>query len=232
MIEENIVDWIELGDSIQKMELYKKSFTNFKLFYALSHYSHFSIYFYYFLIILFFGQIYSLNIFALKDIKGDLLLEVLNYFDKIFLIEDIITKKNKLFYAVLIIAVAIFIFSNILLIINTILVNKKKYIRFLLALNSILNLLNIYYLNGPNLGIIFVNIRCYNENNTDFEICSFKETSNLIILIFCALYSVGVLVTTFFISLYINDIACRPRRRTPPPSPIRPPSLLEISRFK
>ena len=208
MIEENILDWIELGDSIQKMELYKKSIPNFKLFCALSHYSHFSIYFYYFLIILFFGQIWSLNIFALKDIKGDLLLEVLNYFDKIFLIEDIITKKNKIFYALLIITVAIFIFSNILLIVNAILVNKKKYIRFLLALNSILILLNIYYLNGPFLDIIFVNIRCYNENNTDFEICSFKKTSNIIILIFCALYTLGVLVITFFTSLYINDIGC------------------------
>ena len=208
MIEENILDWIELGDSIQKMELYKKSIRNFKLFCALSHYSHFSIYFYYFIIILFFGQVWSLNIFALKDIKGDLLLEVLNYFDKIFLIEDIITKKNKLFYALLIITVAIFICSNILLIVNTILVNKKKYIRILLGLNAILNLLNIYYLNGPYIGIILVNIRCYNDNDTDFEICSFKKTSNLIILIFCALYTIGVLITTFFTSLYINDIGC------------------------
>ena len=208
MIEENILDWIELGDSIQKMELYKKSIRNFKLFCALSHYNHFSIYFYYFIIILFFGQVWSLNIFALKDIKGDLLLEVLNYFDKIFLIEDIITKKNKVFYALLIITVAIFIFSNILLIVNTILVNKKKYIKILLGLNAILNLLNIYYLNGPYIGIILVNIRCYNDNNTDFEICSFKKTSNLIILIFCALYTISVLITTFFTSLYINDIGC------------------------
>ena len=45
MIEENILDWIELGDSIQKMDLYKKSIPNFKLFCALSQYSHFSIYF-------------------------------------------------------------------------------------------------------------------------------------------------------------------------------------------
>ena len=208
MIEENILDWIELGDSIQKMELYKKNNQNFKLFCALSHYSHFSIYFYYFIIILFFCQIWSLNIFALKDVKGDLLLEVLNYFDKIFLIEDIITKKNKLFYALLIITVAIFIFSNLLLIINTILVNKKKHIRILLGLNAILNLLNIYYLNGPYIGIILVNIRCYNDDNSDFEICSFKKTNNLIILIFCALYSVSVLITTFFTSLYINDIGC------------------------
>ena len=208
MIEENILDWIELGDSIQRMELYKKSIPNFKLFCALSQYSHFSIYFYYFIIILFFGQIWSLNIYALNDVKGDLLLEVLHYFDKIFLIEDLVTKKNKLFYALLIVTIAIFILSNLLLVINTFLINKKKYKRFLLALNTILNLLNIYYLNGPYLEIITFNIRCYNGDKDEFEICSFKETGNLIILIICAIYCIFVLINLFFISLYINDIGC------------------------
>ena len=208
MIEENILDWIELGDSIQRMELYKKSIPNFKLFCALSQYSHFSIYFYYFIIILFFGQIWSLNIYALNDVKGDLLLEVLHYFDKIFLIEDLVTKKNKLFYALLIVTIAIFILSNLLLVINTFLINKKKYKRFLLALNTILNLLNIYYLNGPYLEIITINIRCYNGDKDEFEICSFKETGNLIILIICAIYCIFVLINLFFISLYINDIGC------------------------
>ena len=208
MIEENILDWIELGDSIQKMELYKKTNLNFKLFYALSQYSHFSIYFYYFLIVLFFGQILSLNIYALKDIKGDLFLEVLYYFDKIFLIEDLTTKKGALFYALLFITIAIFLFSNVLLFINAILVNKKKYIGFLLTLNNMLNLLNIYYLYGPYIEIIVGNLRCYNDDKSEFEICSFKKTSNLIILILCALYCILVLIYLFYTSLYINDIGC------------------------
>ena len=208
MIEENILDWIEFGDSIQKMELYKKSNKIFKLFCSLSQHSHFSIYFYYFILVLFFGQIWSLNLYVLKGIKGDFLLEVINYFHNIFLFEDLITSKNKVFITLLVIIVTIFLLSISLLVINTFLINKKKKIDLLLNLNAILNILNIYYLNGPNLEIIFTNIRCYKDNNIDFEICSFKKTANLIILIVCIIYGIIILVNLIFLSLYINDIGC------------------------
>ena len=208
MIEENILEWIELGDSIQKMELYKKNNKIFKLFCSLSQHSHFSIYFYYIILVLFFGQIWSLNLYLLKDIKGDFLLEVINYFHNIFLLEDLITNKNIIFISLLVIIVTIFLLSFSLLIINTFLINKKKKIDLLLNLNAILNILNIYYLNGPNLEIIFTNIRCYKDNDNEFEICSFKKTTNLIILIICIIYGIIILVNLIFLSLYINDIGC------------------------
>ena len=71
MIEENILNWIELGDSIQKMDLYKKNLYIFNLFCSLSQHGHYPLYFYYFFIFIFFGQIWCLNLYAIKDIEGD-----------------------------------------------------------------------------------------------------------------------------------------------------------------
>ena len=207
MIEENILDWIELGDSIQKMDLYKRNLLIFKLFYTISQQSHFSIYFYYLIYIIFFAQIWTLNILALNDIKGDFLLKVLDYFKNVFLVEELI-KDKKSFKIVLSIDVSIFILSILLLVINLILLKKKIKIRLLLSLNALLNIINIYYLNGPNLEIIFSNIKCFIGTDGSFEICSFKQSSNLILLIISIIYGIIILINIIFISLYINDIGC------------------------
>ena len=84
MIEQNILDWIELGDSIQKLDLYKKNHIFFELFYNISQQSHFSIYFYCFINFMYFFQILCLNIYVLNDVDADLLIDVLDYFKDIF----------------------------------------------------------------------------------------------------------------------------------------------------
>ena len=207
MIEENILDWIELGDSIQKMDLYKRNLLIFQLFYNISQQSHFSIYFFHLINFLFFAQIWSLNLLALNEIKGDFLLEVIDYFKNIFLIEDII-KNKRTFILLLSIVTSIFLLSLLLLVINFLLLRKKRKIRNLLICNSLLNILNIYYLNGPNFEVIFSNLKCFQGIENSFEICSLKQNSNLVILIFSILYFLVILVHIIFISLYIDDIGC------------------------
>ena len=207
MIEQNILDWIELGDSIQKMDLYKKNLSIFQLFYNISQQSHFSIYIYGFINFMYFAQILALNLFALNDIKGDLILEVIDYFKNVFLIEDLV-ENQKTFTILLSISVSIFLLSLLLLFINLILLNKKIKIRLLLTTNGILNILNIYYLNGPNLEIIFNSLKCFKGEENDFKVCSFKETKNIVILIICIIYGILIVVDFSVISLYINDIGC------------------------
>ena len=206
MIEENILDWIDLGDSIQKIDLYKKKIFIFRLFHSLSMHSHFPKVFYYLIIFMFFAQIWALNLYPVKNIKGDLILEVINYFDNIFLIQNIIINE-KTFLILLIINVIIFFLSNFCIISNAILLSRKIKFTFLLSLNSFLNMINIYYLNGPNIEIIFNNIKIFKENkDNNFEICSFKSTKNVIILIICFVYAILVIINIFFVSLYMNEI--------------------------
>ena len=69
MIEANILEWIELGDSIQRIDLYnKKKNTIFKASYLLLQYGEYSQFFYLFIILLYFGQIWEMN-----------LLKIINY---------------------------------------------------------------------------------------------------------------------------------------------------------
>ena len=205
MIEQNILDWIELGDSIQKMDLYKKNHIFFELFYNISQQSNFSIYFYCFINFMYFFQISCLNIYVLNDVDTDLLIDVLDYFKDIFLIEDLIENK-KSFNILLSIVVSIFLLSILLLIINLILIKKKIKVRILLMINGFLNVLNIYYLNGPNLEIIFSNIKCFSSIDGDFEICSFKETKNVLILIISIIYGILIILHFDIISLYFDEI--------------------------
>ena len=207
MIEQNILDWIELGDSIQKMDLYKKNLSIFRLFYNLSQQNRFSVNFYCFINFMFFGQIFALNLFGLNDIKGDLLLETIDYFKNIFLIEDLI-KNRRSFVIILSINVILFLLSLSLLEINNLLLQKKIKIRLLLVLNAFLNILNIYYLNGPNMETIFNSIKCFKGSENDFEICSFKEVENIAILIISIIYGLLIIFNLFFLSLYIDDIGC------------------------
>ena len=207
MIEQNILDWIELGDSIQKLDLYKKNHIFFELFYNISQQSHFSIYFYCFINFMYFFQILCLNIYVLNDVDADLLIDVLDYFKDIFLIEDLI-ENNKSFIILLSIVVSIFALSILLLVLNLILLKNKIKVRILLTLTGFLNLLNIYYLNGPNYEIIFSSIKCFKGSDGDFEICSFKEAKNVLSLVFSIIYGLAILLHFDLISLYIDEIGC------------------------
>ena len=206
MIEQNIIEWLELGDSIQKIDLYTGKNSNFffKANYLLSQYSQFSEYFYIVMIFLFYVQIWELNILNI-NVEGDGILEILKYLNKIFLINNLVVDK-KTFIIFIIIIVLAFILSTLFSIINVTLSNKQKNIRFLISFNSFLNTLNLYYLNGPSLSIIFSGFLCSNGNTLTF--CSLKNVSVLILFIISCIYSISFIIGIFFASLYFNNIGC------------------------
>ena len=63
MIEENIIEWLELGDSIQKIDIFDKNKMKifFKGNYLLTKHNNFSQNFYLFVIVIFFAQIWEIN---------------------------------------------------------------------------------------------------------------------------------------------------------------------------
>ena len=110
MIEQNIIEWLELGDSIQRLDLYtKKSVVFFIMNYLLSQFSHFSEIFYFFIILLFFIQIWELNIVKI-NVEGDSILKIIKYLEKIFLFHKIINDNDNTSYIILfIISIIIYI---------------------------------------------------------------------------------------------------------------------------
>ena len=113
MIEQNIIEWLELGDSIQKIELYsKKSVFFYKMNYLLSQFSHFSEFYYFLIIFIFFMQICEINISKI-DIKGDRILNIIIYFENFFLFQK--TIKSHIIYILFIILIIIFYIYLIIL---------------------------------------------------------------------------------------------------------------------
>ena len=102
MIEKNILEWLEVSDSIQKLDVYnsKTSFFVYKTNYLSSRYSHFSQYFYLFLYLIFFAQIWELNLLKV-EVKGDLILEIIKYLEKILLIPQNVKPVLRIIFIIL-----------------------------------------------------------------------------------------------------------------------------------
>ena len=207
MIEQNILKWLELGDSIQKIDVYNRKYTLFifKVNYLLSKYINFSLYFHIIIILLFFGQIWELNSAKIK-VEGDGILEIINYLQKIFLFEKIIN-NGITFKTFLNFALFIFVLSVLLEILNSFLISLKFKFKFLIALNAILNMLIVYYINGPLLQIFLYSFLCINGNHIYLQIkCTLDNTFLISSIIFCLIFSIFLIIAVILISLYINDI--------------------------
>ena len=199
-MEEYILNWLEVGDTIQKLDVYNNKLrTNyFRIFYNISKNMYFSEYLHYLLIIIFFAQIWELNIAGI-DVENDGLLEIINYIQPIILFEKVI-KTEKTFEILLIISNFFFLISTILLIINIILLLNGLYLNMLLKIFSFIDLLFVYYLSGPLLHIFI------------FPFFEFKDSISgknyflLIMAIVGLIFSLSMIVNIILTSLYMTDI--------------------------
>ena len=100
MIESNIMEWIDLGDSVQILEMYlnKRLIKLFNFFRIMTKYKSDSRFFIFLVKFFFFFQFMMIPIINIneKQKKTDSLLKILNYVKKIIFIQDIIKKKNDL----------------------------------------------------------------------------------------------------------------------------------------
>ena len=208
MIEQNIIEWLELGDSIQKIELYsKKSVFFYKMNYLLSQFSHFSEFYYFLIIFIFFMQICEINISKI-DIKGDRILNIIIYFENFFLFQK--TIKSHIIYILFIILIVIFYSSAIILSILTMIIYTKKGIKkeLLITFNSIINLLNVYYINGPSIQILLFTFFCQDSNNLHSFVCPIKSFWSFIKIFIILLFIIFIILAILTAAQYINDIGC------------------------
>ena len=209
MIEQNILKWLELGDTIQKLDVYNRKYTLFifRLFYLLSKHANFSQYFNIIVILLSFGQIWELNL-AKTKVEGDDFLEIMKYLEKIFLFQKIII--NAFFFRIIFsISLLFCIFSILIQICNSILISYNKIYKFLLALNAIINIIIFYYINGPMIQILLFNFLCYKGTHIYLGTkCSMHSITFLSTAAICLIIEVIFIILQIIISLYFNVIGC------------------------
>ena len=206
MIEQNIIEWLELGDSIQKLNIYsKKSVYFFIINYLLSQYSNFSEAFYLFIYLLFFLQIIELNIIQI-DITGDSIIKIIKYLEDFILFHKITNYSNISYISLLVCTIVLYLFSILFSIISLLLYlkNQKKN-RLLITINSVINLLNVYFLHGPAILILCSKFFCHNEGKT--YLCPVTGGIwKIVLIIVIFLYIIIVICGVYISTLYINDI--------------------------
>ena len=199
-MEENILKWIEVGDAIQKVDVFTNKFrlTSFKIFYNISKNMYFSEYLHYLLILLFFAQIWELNISG-TNIENDRILKTIDFLKPILLFEKFIN-RIKTYEKVITIAVIFFLIIIIISVINILLLIYDKINNTLLKILGVIQLLSVYYFCGPFFHIYIFPLF------TTIESISTKNYFILIIFILGFIFCIFMIINVIIISFYMNDI--------------------------
>ena len=211
MIEENVINWIDLGEAKQPLSIYGQKFKMnfFKLLKMMKSYNNsfasldyiFQFFFFFFLLTL---SLYGIHGYETSD--NYYLNNIYEYLSKVFLLSDIAT--DSLTYSVLLIIIFIITIYFISIIIYLIICIKSdiKPISLLLKLLNILIIIEFYYLIGPIINISLISIVCKNGNHIYLEESCFSGVSHILALlasIICIIFHLGF---SIILSMYLFDI--------------------------
>ena len=190
MIEQNIIEWIDLGDSVQYIDVYtkKKLVKYFSFFRLLIKKSRFPLLYYLIFNFILFFQIIILSL-EYVSMKNDLLIEIIKYLSNVLTPHIVITTKVAYFSKLLAI-ISIVIVIDIILLIYIYRKKEKLKIYFIVYVFNILNDIIYYYLFCPAVHIYLLTL--------DFK----KIFTTVIFLIMIILY----LMIVFPYALYIHEI--------------------------
>ena len=204
MIETNIIEWLDFGDSTQTIDIYsrKRLIIIFRFFRLLTKNKYFPRIINIILIIIFFFQIWIISITFMSN-KDDNVLEILDYLKNVIILFEAITPSN---YIEILITTFSIIFIDFILMILVLLLNKKINLIFLVFLINFLNTIIYYYFIGPALFFCLSTIWC--ENNIH-KFLKVKCYSHYIHLIFCTIsFSILLfyLIISYLYSFFCNQI--------------------------
>lgn len=211
MIEENVINWIDLGEAKQPLSIYGQKFKMnfFKLLKMMKSYNNSFASLDYIFQFFFLFQLLTLSLYGIHGYETSdnyYLNNIYEYLSKVFLLSDIAT--DSLTYSVLLIIIFIITIYFISVIIYLIICIKSdiKPISLLLKLLNILIIIEFYYLIGPIINISLISIVCKNGNHIYLEESCFSGVSHILALlasIICIIFHLGF---SIILSMYLFDI--------------------------
>ena len=185
MIESNIINWIDFGDSMQLLEVYtkKKLIKFFNLMKVLISYKDFSIFFFIIMKFFFFVQVMMLTIVNIDKNTDDNSIKILQYISKVIFIQEIVTDKQS--YEIALILNSILTFITIACIIYLIISIKigRFYMKFPIFFLNLVSVTVMQYLIGPIVQISLMSITCENKKHIFLEYECFKDFKHLFAVI-------------------------------------------------
>lgn len=206
MIESSVIEWLDFGDSIQKIDTYSKA--NYLISFSMSRQlikNKESEAIDIILIIISFLQLLCITSYFI-DQENDIIIKILKYLKNIFLVSNLISIDSK-YYTQLFIANNIIIYSNLLLYFIILFLFKKININFLSYLFNLINTIIHYYYIGPAIEICLTTFFCENGNNILLSIkCSSNLSHKLYSIFFSAISCFLFIFSSVFTSIFSNEI--------------------------
>ena len=208
MIENDIINWLEISESMKYIDIYGKPsrVKYFKLIHTMMNFKTFGSFWYLLLTLFYFLQVMMLVINDISE-SSDYSIILLKYISNIFLINEYLS--NESFYSIVILVLSILTLVIILIYIYIqISLNLGKfYIRLPVTLLNYFNILLLDYLIGPIIMITLLSTKC-DENNEHVLLHKkcFKDVSHLTVVVFSLLNLLFYLFYSFFLAMYYNEV--------------------------
>ena len=205
MIESNIIQWLDFGDSTQILDVYskRKQIAYFKFLRYIVINNNYSIIINIILTFLYFTQIWTICLINVS-IEKEFLLDIINYLKNITVLYELIT--NTLSYKRMIIIIFVIILLDIILIIIVFFYRKKKNISYICLIVNLLNLIICYYLIGPAVEICLISVWCENNSHKYLRITCYSNLTHLGYTVFSFIILLFYILLSFINSFYCNEI--------------------------
>ena len=209
MIEENVLNFVEIGDSIQLMNVYSRGFMlkMFEIFKILNYYKYNNLILQFFFKIVFFIQIIDLSLIGILK-KEDKLIKIIKSIEQIIYL-PINIKDKESYYIYLIFSIIICFFFILCLIYIIIIVNKnniKKIYEFPIRLLCFFNLLLQNYGLCQFINIFLLSIKCNEKKHIYLKLKCFSESKHFIIVIISFVLLIILIFYNIILSIYLNEI--------------------------
>lgn len=207
MIELKIYDWVDLGDSMQLIDVYSKSYliNYFKFFYLLNSYSNFPILFIIILKLVLFLQVMTLSIINLSP-QNDYTLQIVSFLSNISILQGAVLGPRKYILTMILMTALFLVMVSIIIYIILCIRCKWKPHSFPMQIINFLNETLFNYLIGPFVNIFLSCFQCSNGVHPILMIPCYKHWIHLLILIASLIYLAFFLVYTLLLSIYYSQI--------------------------
>jgi hypothetical protein len=203
MIESNVIELLDFGDSIQKLDIYSKHYLEsyFKFIRTIIKHKPFPIILDIILMIISFMQILCISAIFLSS-ENDLIIQIFHYMKKVLIFSEIITKNNL--YIKLFSIISIIILLDIFLIFMFSL--KIIKLKIIIIIANFINIIIYYYLIGPAILINLICFRCEDGKHIFLSVDCFSSSTHIKYIISSILIGIFYIFIAIFYSIYGNEI--------------------------
>ena len=207
MIESNIINWIDISDSMQNLDVYghKKWLHFFDIMRVLVGYKTFSVFFFIILKFLFFLQIIMLCLVNTES-EGDSAVQILKYISNVILIQGVITSKGTYTIALcIVVALTIIICLSCIYLMISIKMGKLMFKEPVLFFN-IINVAAMDFLIGPIVQIGIMAFNCNKGQHIYLNNTCYVHWLHWVVIVISVINTAFWIVFSIILSIYYNEI--------------------------